>query len=228
MLPKPLGQAKPSPRGRVAVTHGTQPIGRRLSGREVSLLADGDEPGHKAMKGLAVHLSELGCKVKIALPPVEWDSDIADWLETKGKAGAAKIVLDLLKDFKPPTVQTAIEKTIEDSLKEGAANELLDNEHYRLLGLVDTNVTFRLRKAGKIYQVTRKQMTKVDSLVAVAPADWWAHWVGVETLTSKAALEIGDNLIREADDLGEVDQSLFWGRGATQTTGRQGCLSSGR
>ena len=55
-----------------------------LAGREVSLLADGDEPGHKAMLALAGHLHGLGCKVKIALPPVEWGTDVADWLAEGG------------------------------------------------------------------------------------------------------------------------------------------------
>ena len=44
-------------------------IGRRLPVVIVSLLADGDVPGHKAMEALAAHLCVLGCRVKIALPP---------------------------------------------------------------------------------------------------------------------------------------------------------------
>ena len=73
-----------------------------LAGRDVSLVADGDVPGHKAMLALAAHLHGLGCKVKIALPPVEWDSDIADWIAEQGKDGAAKILGDLLHDYEPP------------------------------------------------------------------------------------------------------------------------------
>ena len=72
-----------------------------LAGRAVSLLADADEPGHKAMRALALHLSSIGCTIKIGLPPTEWDSDVADWLAV-GKEHAAKIIGDLLVDYEPP------------------------------------------------------------------------------------------------------------------------------
>ena len=68
----------------------------------MSLVADGDVPGHKAMQALAAHLHGLGCKVKIALPPVEWDNDIADWIAEQGKDGAARILGELLHDYEPP------------------------------------------------------------------------------------------------------------------------------
>ena len=57
--------------------------------------------GNRAMEQLAAHLHGLGCKVKIALPPVEWDSDIADWIAEQGKDGAAKILGELLHDYDP-------------------------------------------------------------------------------------------------------------------------------
>ena len=49
----------------------------------MSLLADGDEPGHKAMQALAGHLRGLGCTVKIALPPTD-GTDVADWIASEG------------------------------------------------------------------------------------------------------------------------------------------------
>ena len=76
-----------------------------LAGREVSLWADGDAPGHKAMLGLAAHLHGLGCKVRIALPTVELDSDVADWIAEGGPAGAAQILARLLTDYEPPEAQ---------------------------------------------------------------------------------------------------------------------------
>lgn len=79
-----------------------------LGGRDVSLLADGDplneaglSPGHEAMKALAAHLSGLGCSVKIALPPPEWGSDVADWLEAEGPTGATQRIADLLREYVP-------------------------------------------------------------------------------------------------------------------------------
>ena len=48
------------------------------------------------MQSLAAHLHGLGCKVRIALPPVELDSDVADWIAEGGPAGAAQILAGLL------------------------------------------------------------------------------------------------------------------------------------
>ena len=109
-----------------------------LKGRGVSLLADGDEPGHKAMKDLAAHLHELGCKVKIALPPVDWKTDVADWLERDGKDATAQRIVKMLNDYGPqPQTQLAplAEDAVEQGLIQDATNELVDNEHYKLLGV---------------------------------------------------------------------------------------------
>ena len=52
-----------------------------LAGRNVELLADGNEVGHAAMLGLAKHLNALRCRVTIALPDVAGGEDVADWLQ---------------------------------------------------------------------------------------------------------------------------------------------------
>ena len=78
-----------------------------LAGREVTLVADADPPGHEAMTGLASHLAGLGCAVKLALPPVEWDSDVADWLEAEGPAGAAGRIAELVQDYAADLEPTA-------------------------------------------------------------------------------------------------------------------------
>ena len=77
-----------------------------LAGREVSLLADADplnkegiSPGHKAMQNVAAILHDLGCKVKIALPPIEWNSDVADWIESDGVDATAQRIAGLLQDY---------------------------------------------------------------------------------------------------------------------------------
>ena len=79
----------------------------------MSLWADGDAPGHKAMQGLAAHLRGLGCKVRIALPPVEWDSDVADWIAEGGPAGAAQILAGLLADYEPPSTLTPLDINVD-------------------------------------------------------------------------------------------------------------------
>ena len=74
-----------------------------LRGREVSLVADGDDPGsHTVFEELARHLAvNLGCKVRLALPPLELNSDIADWLAEKGPEETQVMVAALLKPYVP-------------------------------------------------------------------------------------------------------------------------------
>ena len=76
-----------------------------LSNRPVTLLADSDGPGRKAMQGLAAHLYQLGCKVTIGLPDGESGDDIADWLATdqsNRQQDTRHRLRKLLKIFDPP------------------------------------------------------------------------------------------------------------------------------
>ena len=52
-----------------------------LSGRDLLLLSDADDPGREAMRGIAAHLTSIGCAVRVHLPPDDDGRDIADWLE---------------------------------------------------------------------------------------------------------------------------------------------------
>ena len=158
-----------------------------LAGRTVSLLADGDDPGHKAMQALALHLHSLGVGVKIALPPVEWDSDVADWIAEGGKAAAAKTIAGLLADYEPPADAPAPDAEPAeplDLLIETGLEEIRDNPHYRLLGLVGTSVAVRLREAGVVFESTRKSFTERSTLVGIAPQTWWCGWAGIDKLTT--------------------------------------------
>ena len=78
-----------------------------LRGRKVSLIADADPlnkeaPGHKAMRDLAAHLHGMGAIVKLVLPPVEWDSDVADWLAADGAEATSARIQSMLEDYEPP------------------------------------------------------------------------------------------------------------------------------
>ena len=71
-----------------------------------ALNKEGESPGHEAMKGLAYYLAtELECTVRIALGPVEWESDVADWLEERGVDETAKLIHELLVDYTPEDAQ---------------------------------------------------------------------------------------------------------------------------
>ena len=184
-----------------------------LAGRAVSLVADGDVPGHKAMLALAAHLHGLGCKVKIALPPVEWDSDIADWIAEQGKDGAARILGDLLHDYEPPEPEPEPPEPPAD-LFEIPAEPLDNNPHYRLLGLQGTGLAFALREAGRMEIIGRRDISSVNALISVAPLEWWCEFVGNDKITVEQARVFGSTLIRMADRLGQIDVSLQVGRGA--------------
>ena len=87
---------------------GISQIGRRLVGVRCLYWRTGMHPGHKAMLALALHLHNLGCQVKIALPPVEWDNDVADWLAEGGKARVNEVMAEFLKDYEPPETALAV------------------------------------------------------------------------------------------------------------------------
>ena len=101
-------------------------------------------------------------------------------------------------------------------LEASGLEELRDNPHYRLLGLVGTSVAVRLREAGVVFESPRKSFTERSTLIGIAPQVWWCSWTGTDKLSADTAVTIGDSIIREADKLGQVDQSLYWGRGATK------------
>ena len=55
-----------------------------LSGHDVLLLADTNEVGRSAMRGIAAHLTSIGCVVRVHLPPGDDGHDIADLLGEDG------------------------------------------------------------------------------------------------------------------------------------------------
>ena len=183
-----------------------------LAGREVSLIADGDAPGHKAMEALAAHLYGLGCAIKIALPPVEWDSDVADWIADGGKEHAEKIIGEFLKDYNPPS---APEPEPEDEL-DIPPDEMRDNAYYRLIGLQQVDFAFWLKDEGQIHVVSRTKITRVEELISLAPDVFWRNLASTDKLNSEVCRAFGDSLTRIAAGLGQVDHSHTVGRGAVR------------
>ena len=174
-----------------------------LAGRIVSLIADADEPGHKAMQALAAHLHGLGCKVRLVLPPVELDDDIADWIIADGPQHSDTFIGDLLRDYEPPAEPFEI-----------PADPLDNNPHYRLLGLLGTKLVFALRTASQIEIIARSDITSVNRLLAVAPLEFWCGFYGTDKITVEQARAFGSTLIGMADNKGQTDMSLQTGRGA--------------
>ena len=165
----------------------------------------------------------LGCKVRIALPPVEWDSDVADWLSV-GKEHAAKIIDDLLVDYEsgvdesgklgPESGQSVSESDVDDL---GVPpDEIRDNSHYRLVGLEHLNFVFWLKHEGQIHVVPRTKITREEELIALAPRIFWLTLSSTDMLNSQVCKKIGDDITRIAGTLGQVDHSHTVGRGAVR------------
>ena len=192
-----------------------------LAGRRVSLLADADDPGRRAMLLLAEHLAGIGCVVKIAQPEGDNGSDVADWIRNDGKDVASKRIAELLQPYQPPEPeQGTLPETKTDTKPEPAPLELNDtdlmnNEHYRLLGLVGDRIAVRIR-AGQVLQRSREAMTLPATLIAIAPQTFWLTMTGADQLGTRNSRALGDWLIRSADAQGQVDLSSLWGRGASR------------
>ena len=60
---------------------------RPVTGREILLVADADEPGRAAMHELAAHLAPMGCTVSLYLPKGDDGYDIADAVDQQGLEG---------------------------------------------------------------------------------------------------------------------------------------------
>lgn len=183
-----------------------------LEGRPVSLLADADSVGRKAMTGLADYLHGLGCDVKIALPAGNSGDDVTKWLEREGPDGAGRLIGEYLQAYTPPPTPIKIDDAHVD------AQGLATNEYYRILGLAGDHVAVRIA-VGRVLIESRKALTLQSTLISLAPTAYWLQVMANDagTLTAGMARLLGDHLIREADRLGPVDLSVIAGRGALKT-----------
>ena len=201
-----------------------------LAGREVSLVADGDEPhkktgriaGHDCMKALAAHLQGLGCDVWITLPPTD-DTDIADWLMSGGPDLAAEIIGKHRKKYEPDEDDLAGPRLVVDNTPSPsdekaptAVEELAKNPHYHILGLDGDLVKVHIISAGRAPSHTRAQITQPSTLISLAPLSWWGQFIEHAPLGTSQARRLGDALLRIADKEGQVDTTQTTGRGAVR------------
>ena len=183
---------------------------KALKGRAVSILADADDQGRKAAKGIANKLLLLGCDVKIALPEGGDGFDIVDWIAAAGPREVAERVKGLLRPYDP------LEPGNDAGGPTTASHEaLIRNQHYRILGLAGDQVAIRI-SAGRVLLRSPESLCSPQTLIAIAPATWWHAIAGIESLSRREALAIGDGMIREAYRLGAVDVSSIFGRGAVR------------
>ena len=157
-----------------------------VAGREVSLLSDADEPGRKAMLGLAKYLFSLGCIVSIGLPDGDNGEDVADWLATEEISAAARRIASLLRPFEPEAMEAEVlDLETGDRI---TATEIADNDHYKILGMAGDSVAVRIR-GGRIFQQSRESLTQRATLVSLAPLAWWTRLTGTERLGKRDGAE---------------------------------------
>ena len=158
-----------------------------LHGRSLLLVADGDEAGHKSMRGLAEHLSPHCPHIMLVLPPLagegEKAEDIADVIESRKKK-----VAEWLREHatayerrEPPPAGTqtpAAEKTAQRGAQ-GASAPSLDfleraNPHFRIVGRSRDTVTVDAPEGRK--DLVREECVK--QAMSLAPAGWWRRHLG--------------------------------------------------
>ena len=183
-----------------------------LAGKDVSIWADADAPGHTASLDIAAHLATLDCRVRVALPELDGGSDIADWLAV-GKGYARDKLASLLRDYEP---EPQLEPTPGPEPELGYLDKIASTPYYRVLGLVGDAVAIRI-SAGRVLQRTRESLTQPSTLIAIAPLAWWSGVMGDgEALSTSQSRKLGDSLLRAADRLGQFDMSAIYGSGGVR------------
>ena len=163
------------------------------------------------MRQLAYYLdTELDCAVKVGLPEGETKEDVADWLEQDDAATVLRRVKELLQDYEPDEADRIEPPPPPLS---PLAGDIVNNEHYQLVGLAGDAVAIRI-SAGRVLKQSRESLTQPGTLISLAPLDWWYRLTASDTFGSVTTRRIGDGLLRAADDLGQADLSRQIGTGA--------------
>ena len=108
-----------------------------LAARRVAVIADADEPGRMAARGIAARLHKFGCAVRIALPEGDSGEDVADWINAKGSKGVVDYLEKLLRPYgpktdKPPPRETAKRQEQERAAADIEAGRIPGNSEFQL------------------------------------------------------------------------------------------------
>ncbi len=174
-----------------------------------------DDPRGQELSGLIMGRKSLS-RVDLAMA-------VAEAYMKLDKPGVAHAVKHVWMDTDDPQRPKPLLKVVDTERDEDGGDiihvqpvNFANNEQFRILGLYGTQVAFRIA-AGQLLYRSREQLSQIRTLNALAPdPNWWVRVNGGEPVTSRAALNIGAALIREADKLGPVDISKVVGRGAVR------------
>lgn len=190
-----------------------------LAGRNVSIVADGNEQGHAYAVNVAELLLKLGCKVEVTLSPLD-GTDIADWLETDRAGTPAKV-----KQYRRPYPFPDPEDTVlaeaaeivaaeEEAIRDEEAEPLRANKHFRLLGIYGEAIGIQV--AGQVLYRKRESLTSASTLIALAPQNFWLKLARAPAIGTVQARALGDDILRQAERIGPFDPTKARGRGAVK------------
>ena len=203
-----------------------------LQSRDVVIVADADDPGRGAAQKIAAVLAPIARRVRLALPDGDDGRDVSDVIADSGGSACMEWISKMLKPAPAPVpaapAPAAPAAPVDDDvgapepLPTGTAADaawLLDNPHFRVLGISD-NATIAVQIAiGIIIDVPIVAVGggSEGQLLRLAPLNYWTQISGWDR---SKRVRIGDTIITEAKRLGLIDTSNKFGRGAFVRMGK--------
>lgn len=174
-----------------------------LAGRNVILWPDADDPGIKAMNGLAEVLKQSKVKSIQILDVSEQQSgwDVADAVSD---GWSAKQFNDWMDD----------NKKLVYPLKDEPEKIGIDNIHFRSLGYHGKNFVFYIQATGQVMAYKGTELEQWGNLHTLAPAQFW------DESYNDNRRAISNALIRQAEDNGYYDPAIVRGRGVWEDNER--------
>lgn len=180
-----------------------------LSGCDVILWPDADDPGIKAMNSLAEVLKTLKV-VSIHILDVSGHTGGWDVADAASDGWSARQLVDWIVDNK-----RLIYPLPDEPEKE--------NIHFRSLGYHGKNFMFYIQATGQVVAFKGTEFEMWGNLHTLAPAHYWErHYNNAKMELSGATMKrlISDALIRQSEANGYYDPSIIRGRGVWEDNGK--------
>ena len=97
-----------------------------------------------------------------------------------------------------------------------APDAIRDNPHYKINGLDGEAVEFRRKLPGITRLIAPSKITHIDELLVLAPQLFWTTLGNTDILNTQLARTVGDQLMRIAEGIGQIDHSKKVERGAVR------------
>lgn len=174
-----------------------------LAGRNVILWPDADDPGIKAMDGIAEILK--GSKVK-SIQDLDVSEQSGGWdaADALSEGWSAKQFADWIDAKRRPIYP------LKDKPEELAS----DSIHFRSLGYHGKNFLFYIQRTGQVVPYKGTELERWGNLHTLAPASFW------EDFFKSDIRAISNALIRQSEAKGFYDPAIVRGRGVWEDDGR--------